>query len=258
MRCFNDSAWEQAKTQCESFDYLFQSAVQMKSLLNIDCSKLPLHGTYRVDDGKSAEPVSKKMKTGFHGMGQVDNASDLVGNDVPILPRDAKVLLLDIEGCTTSISFVKDTLFPFVLQHLEQYISTLSPEAYQELQQALERDLSSHAPDLIQSQSIDTGDIQAMVQVMVKNDFKLPSLKSMQGDMWKSGYEQSDLKGHVFADFVPTLHWMQNHGVKVYIYSSGSVQAQKLLFGYSEQVSEIFYDKIFLVQTTLKFHKLHF
>lgn len=230
----------------------------MKSLLKIDCSKLPLHGTYRVDEENSGEPVSKKMKTGFHGMGQVDNAKDLVGNDVPILPRDAKVLLLDIEGCTTSISFVKDTLFPFVLQHLEQFISTLSPEAHQELQQALEKDLTSHASDLIQSQSIDTADVQTMVQFMVKNDLKLPSLKSMQGAMWKSGYEQGDLKGHVFADFVPTLHWMQNHGVKVYIYSSGSVQAQKLLFGYSEQVSGIYYHIIFLTQALSQSKRLHF
>ena len=51
--------------------------------------------------------------------------------------------------------------------------------------------------------------------------------------MWKDGYKNGTLKGHVYEDFVPMLDWMKKYGVKVYIYSSGSVQAQKLLFGNS-------------------------
>ncbi len=62
---------------------------------------------------------------------------------------------------------------------------------------------------------------------------KRASLKALQGQRWRSGSAKGALNGHVLADFVSMLHWMQPHGVEVPIYSSGSVQAQKLLFGYS-------------------------
>jgi methylthioribulose 1-phosphate dehydratase/enolase-phosphatase E1 len=225
-------SWEQAKTQCESFDYLFQSAIQMRSM-GLDCSKLPTHGTYRVDDDNDEEHVSKKMKLGFHGLDKVDNAKDVISNEVPIVPRDGKILLLDIEGCTTSISFVKDTLFPFVLEHLDAHVNALPSDEYAPLAEALAIDLETHAPEL--ANTLDLTNVQAMVRLMVSKDFKLPSLKALQGQMWKAGYERGDIKGHVYADFVPMLHWCESHGVKVHIYSSGSVQAQKLLFGYSTQ-----------------------
>lgn len=109
LYCWGDS-WEQAKTQCESFDYLFQSAVEMKKL-GIDYSAKPRTGTYRVDKNESGDassveqPQAKRPRTdGFNGVQAADNQEDLDTNTVPILPRDAKHLLLDIEGCTTSIA----------------------------------------------------------------------------------------------------------------------------------------------------------
>jgi 2,3-diketo-5-methylthio-1-phosphopentane phosphatase len=160
-----------------------------------------------------------------------DNVRDLASNKLPILPRDGKIILLDIEGCTTAISFVKDTLFPYVLSHLEEYLSHLDPLEYNSLAEALRDDLSEEEVEEIE----DTSDCAAIVRHMVKKDLKVASLKTMQGQMWRTGYEKGDIKGHVYPDFVPMMQWMQSHGVRIYIYSSGSVEAQKLLFGYSEQ-----------------------
>jgi methylthioribulose 1-phosphate dehydratase / enolase-phosphatase E1 len=254
-------SWEQAKTQCEAFDYLFESCIKMRQM-GVDFSKLPPHGTYRIDDeADSAFTPPSHMETlkgsdcaavvtpkptpvdGFHGLARADNHDDLVSNKVPILPRDSKVLLLDIEGCTTSISFVKDTLFPYVLKHVEEYTKSLSSSEYEALATALSDDLNSHEPAqellacLQKFDKLDSliKDCHAMVKLMVEQDYKLPSLKSMQGKIWKRGYETGTLKGHVYSDFVPMLQWMENHGVHVCIYSSGSVQAQKLLFGNSIQ-----------------------
>jgi methylthioribulose 1-phosphate dehydratase/enolase-phosphatase E1 len=221
-------SWEQAKTQCEAFDYLFQSVIEM-TRLGIDPGAKPMHGTYRVDEMK--EPDAKRQKIGFHGLEKYDNADDLASNTIPILPRDGKHLLLDIEGCTTSISFVKDVLFPYVLANLDEYLKQLQTAEYNALGQALLDDLT----DAQKLQISDLNDCAVVVKYMVENDLKIQSLKAMQGRMWRAGYEKGDLKGHVFPDLVPMLHWMQNHGVKVYIYSSGSIEAQKLLFGYSEQ-----------------------
>ena len=238
-------SWEQAKTQCESFDYLFESCIKLRQM-GVDFSKVPTHGTYRVDEDMEGKERPRKPKptttkptpaAGFHGLANADNHEDLIANQIPILPRDSKVILLDIEGCTTAISFVKETLFPYVLDHIEEYVNALPPNDYQALATALADDLKSHEPaqSLIPGSSSFFTDCHAMVKLMVQNDYKLPSLKTMQGKMWKQGYESGDLKGHVYSDFVPMLQWMENHGVHVCIYSSGSVQAQKLLFGYSEQ-----------------------
>lgn len=223
-------SWEQAKTQCEAFDYLFHSVIEM-TRLGIDPGAKPMHGTYRLDEIKERDLKRQKIGTGFHGLGKYDNAIDLAANIVPLLPRDAKYLLLDIEGCTTSISFVKDVLFPYVLANLDEYLEQLPSVEYNALGKALLNDLTAEQ----KLQIPDIANCSAVVKYMVEKDLKIPSLKAMQGRLWRVGYEKGDLKGHVFPDFVPMLHWMQNHGVKVYIYSSGSVEAQRLLFGYSEQ-----------------------
>ena len=123
-------------------------------------------------------------------------------NQPPILPRDANQLLLDIEGCTTSISFVKDTLYPFSIENLESFVNALSPTDYDALANALRADLTK-----AQAEEIDTTDCTAIVKYMVRNDMKVASLKDLQGRIWKDGYEKGVLKGDVFPDFVPMLQW---------------------------------------------------
>lgn len=272
-------SWEQAKTQTESFDYLFETAVGMRKL-GIDFSVPPPGGSYRTDfdeyhkggggvgggdskkdktairkddkkedtsnDGMntnnkraaaaeaSEEPPSKKAKPttvlGWNASGDVDNAADMLSNTIPLLPRDYKYLLLDIEGCTTAISFVKDVLFPYVIEHAESYISkNLTAEEQDTLSKSLSADLT---PEQLEAVGASSGPAD-IVKYMVRNDLKVASLKSLQGKMWKDGYQNGTLKGHVYEDFIPMLDWMKSHGVQVYIYSSGSVQAQKLLFGNS-------------------------
>lgn len=260
-------SWEQAKTQCESFDYLFQTAVEMKKL-GLDCGVVPQHGSYRdgEDNGGSGTgdrgcpPAAKRHKAnnsnngptptadpttadgtassseGWKGVALVDNAQDLAANSVPILPRDCRHLLLDVEGCTTAISFVKDTLFPYVLEHIDAYLAALPPDECDALAGALRKDLTPEQGRQCVRDGADGGSADncaSMVRYMVSHDLKLASLKALQGQMWRGGYEGGTLRGHVYPDLMPTLQWMRSAGVRVYIYSSGSVQAQRLLFGHS-------------------------
>jgi methylthioribulose 1-phosphate dehydratase/enolase-phosphatase E1 len=258
-------SWEQAKTQAESFDYVFETAIGMRRL-GVDFSAIPSRGTFRTDfdeyhksgksqgetattitnnknkreaDNEDEEPPAKRAKAsststsspGWNASGDIDNQADLLSNKTPLLPRDYKYLLLDIEGCTTAISFVKDVLFPYVIEHAEDYIAkNLDADEQEELSKALKADLK---PEQIQEVGDDSSSPAAIVKYMVQNDLKVASLKSLQGKMWKDGYKNGTLKGHIYEDFVPMLEWMDRRGVKVYIYSSGSVQAQKLLFGNS-------------------------
>jgi len=272
-------SWEQAKTQAESFDYLFESAIAMKKL-GIDPSAIPPRGTYRTDYNEyhnasnnrkkkgvesttiveksnkkkredptceAGQPKAKRSKTddqssssGWNGACDIDNAEDMKSNNTPILPRDGyKHLLLDIEGCTTAISFVKDVLFPYVVENVDEYIQTnMTSEEKSTLLESLQNDLNPEQLNNFYKNNVDDDDKNSpsfLIKYMVKNDLKVASLKSFQGKMWKAGYENGTLQGQVYDDFVPMLDWMSSNGVKIYIYSSGSVQAQKLLFGHSSK-----------------------
>jgi methylthioribulose 1-phosphate dehydratase/enolase-phosphatase E1 len=234
-------SWEQAKTQCESFDYLFDTAIRMRQM-GLDPGSIPKQGTYRVDDEDL--PPAKKLKfdeSGFNGQAKTSNQNDVDSNTIPMLPKNGKVLLLDIEGCTTSIAFVKETLFPYVVDHIDAYLSTVTLEDdINSIYLSLTNDLLQ-LPDDHPCKTLVTDnreqatrkDVAALVKIMVAADVKATGLKSLQGKMWKTGYEDGAIKSHVYEDFVPTLDWCQSQGIQVYIYSSGSIEAQKLLFGHS-------------------------
>ena len=63
-------------------------------------------------------------------------------------------------------------------------------------------------------------------------DRKSTALKSLQGKIWKTGFEAGELKGTLFPEVIAAFERWSKHG-KVAIYSSGSVEAQQLLFRYS-------------------------
>ncbi|KAL3815356.1 hypothetical protein ACHAXA_002140 [Cyclostephanos tholiformis] len=233
-------SWEQAKAQCESFDYLFESAVKMRGM-GIDIGIKPSSGTYHVDkkgkgkeeeeekkEKKDEEPPAKRHKSttdvitpdalpAFNASGSCDNASDLVcaGTSIPLAPRDAKILLLDIEGTTTSISFVKDVLFPYVLENLDNHIDEMD---------------DGGISDLLLGAA---GVVKLLVKALMAHDVKATGLKSFQGKLWKAGYASGELVGHLYSDFEPMMKWCHAMDVKVCIYSSGSIAAQKLLFGHT-------------------------
>jgi len=156
---------------------------------------------------------------------------------VPLLPRDAKIVLLDIEGTTTSISFVKDVLFPYALEMLPSHLQSLSSQEQGELLERLQSDihkLDNNHPvkQELESNLNASNDIVSYVTIMMKHDVKATGLKHLQGNIWKHGYTIShELKAHVYQDFIPFLQWCESNSIQVHIYSSGSIGAQKLLFG---------------------------
>ena len=214
---------------------------------------------------EAEEGPAKKQKTvavapAFNGASSADNDVDLECNasttTIPLLPRDAKHLLLDIEGTTTSISFVKDVLFPYVLDNLEEYAKNMNDKDVHDTTLALLKDMhslddchpaklglaneSSPLADMIKNppqkiDEIDYVDIICMVKNLMREDVKATGLKSLQGKMWKSGYASGELIGHLYSDFMPLLTWCQKSNVKVSIYSSGSIAAQKLLFAHTAE-----------------------
>lgn len=196
----------------------------------------------------STEQPTKKRKiedasNGFNAATDVDNASDLKANTVPILPRDCKALLLDIEGCTTAISFVHEVLFPFARNNAPKYLEGVEEADLTAIAESLVEDVNKLEESHPSRKAIDSagdktdGDVKEKicryVNALMDNDVKATGLKGLQGKIWKAGYASGELKGHIYDDFKPMLEWCKSQGVSVSIYSSGSIGAQKLLFGHS-------------------------
>jgi len=148
------------------------------------------------------------------------------------LLNDIEVILLDIEGTTTPIDFVTETLFPFARKHLESYLINHGSEMGEDFEQLAKE----HAADVEAGNKPPDGNHRLeYLQWLMDQDRKSPALKSIQGKIWKQGYESGELKGEVYPDVVPALKRWKDRGIKIYIYSSGSVLAQKLLFGNSNE-----------------------
>lgn len=142
-----------------------------------------------------------------------------------------KLILTDIEGTTSSIAFVKDVLFPYAEKHIDEFIR-------QHQQEAAVAEQIRAAKNLIEEQQktseISLETVIAQLKQWIKDDIKATPLKTLQGMLWKQGYEQGDYKAHVYPDAVEYLQKWHQQGIPLFVYSSGSVKAQHLFFKYSE------------------------
>lgn len=154
----------------------------------------------------------------------------------------ARTVLVDIEGTTTSISFVKETLFPYVRQNLKDYIETKwEDEEFKRDYEKLKEQAKKDEEDKLDGFVAITGDkpeeekdsLLKNILWQMDNDRKTGALKQLQGHMWYDAYKTGTVKGHVYEDVLKAFESWTNNGKKIYVYSSGSVEAQKLLFGYS-------------------------
>jgi len=143
-------------------------------------------------------------------------------------------ILTDLEGTTTSIHFVHKVLFPYFLNNLDRVARLYeAAETQSEVSYAF-----SQIAETAQSEGTplprSIGDCLHYLETWTKSDRKHPALKSLQGMVWREGYELGALKGHVYADVLPALQRWQAAGIGIGIYSSGSVAAQRLLVQHSE------------------------
>ena len=140
--------------------------------------------------------------------------------------KNIQAIVTDIEGTTSSISFVKDVLFPYAKNNLAQYVNKNSHK--QEVKEQLEG-VASDCNILIN----DTEQIIQQLLNWIESDTKATALKSLQGMIWQKGYENNDYQAHMYDDAVSELnHWAQKN-IPLFVYSSGSVLAQKLFFKHS-------------------------
>ncbi|MEW6764561.1 MAG: acireductone synthase [Pseudomonadota bacterium] len=138
-----------------------------------------------------------------------------------------KAIVTDIEGTTSSIDFVHKVLFPYARERIADFVraNAENPEVREQIE-AVGREVGDDHIPLEEA-------ILHLVE-WIDEDRKITPLKALQGMLWEVGYRNGDFTGHMYPDAVEWLRRWHGQGIRLYVYSSGSVQAQKLLFGHSD------------------------
>ncbi len=135
-------------------------------------------------------------------------------------------IVTDIEGTTTDIEFVHKVLFPYAAQRLPDFVRRHATDA------AVRAILDAVRADMNAPDTHDEAVIACLLD-WTAADRKITPLKQLQGLIWETGFRQGDFRGHLYADAYANLKRWHEQGVPLYIFSSGSVKAQKLLFGHT-------------------------
>lgn len=152
-----------------------------------------------------------------------------------------RAILLDIEGTTTPISFVYDVLFPFAREHVREFLEQQLETP--ELQQPLQLLRNEHTADAHQnpappnldsrSRAEQISSLVNYINWLMDRDRKSTGLKALQGKIWELGYQDGALQAYVYPDVATAFKRWRNLEATIAIFSSGSVLAQKLLFGHT-------------------------
>ena len=152
--------------------------------------------------------------------------------------EEYSVCLFDIEGTTTPISFVHETLFPYSKDKIGDFIlnGKLDPKIVKELIEENRKDISEgffSAPILGSDYIVNLQVLVSYLQYLIRVDRKSKPLKEIQGNIWKIGYDKGELKSILFSDVPDFFSRLEERKIKIAIYSSGSVEAQKYIFKHS-------------------------
>jgi len=134
-----------------------------------------------------------------------------------------KGIVTDIEGTTSSLSYVKEVMFPYSKRRLRDFLkSNWEKPEVKSIIERLSRRLGKEV------------DVELAVKTFeewIEKDLKDGLLKELQGHIWEEGFSKGELKGHVYPDAYEKLRELKERGYRLFVYSSGSVKAQKLFFG---------------------------
>jgi enolase-phosphatase E1 len=159
------------------------------------------------------------------------------------MSKITKAIVTDIEGTTSSISFVHEVLFPYASKNLESFIRNNLAEPFitKSIREVINYGSDGDSYELnacsAPVQDLSEREISHALDVLrhwIQLDMKIKPLKDLQGLIWEDGYKTGAFKGHIYEDAYKALVAWHEQGIKLYVYSSGSVLAQKLIFGYTE------------------------
>ncbi|HWO99449.1 MAG TPA: acireductone synthase [Methylococcus sp.] len=137
-----------------------------------------------------------------------------------------RAILTDIEGTTSSLSFVKDILFPYARARMADFIRSHADDE-------MIGNLLNETREAAGDPTLDDEAVIGHLLAWIDEDRKITPLKALQGLIWEEGYRRGDFQGHVYEDAVRHLRAWHAQGLRLFIFSSGSVHAQELLFAHT-------------------------
>lgn len=150
-----------------------------------------------------------------------------------------KLVLLDIEGTVSPLAFVHEVMFPFARREMRGFLEkhAEAPSMIEALEQ-MARDagtssLSVWCPHPAAGSEARDWIVQ-QAHALMDADVKQTGLKLLQGLVWERGFRDGSLCATLFPDVAPELRRLKDAGLELRIYSSGSVQAQRLFFAHAE------------------------
>jgi 2,3-diketo-5-methylthio-1-phosphopentane phosphatase len=219
---------------------LFWFNLETEPIFNLFCEKGDLisvpAGTKHWFDAGISNPFVKAIRIFSDENGWVPNYTDSkteqkYSNFKLPLKHRVNFILTDIEGTTTSISFVTNILFPYFIDNIEKLKNLYN---IKEVKEAFEQ--TKLLAKKLDNEILNTDDeIINKLKSWAVNDKKITPLKALQGYIWEDAYKTGKIKGHVYDDVPKMLEkWKKNYKLNIGIFSSGSIAAQKQLFEYSE------------------------
>ncbi|MFJ3673745.1 acireductone synthase [Streptomyces sp. NPDC090106] len=139
------------------------------------------------------------------------------------LVYDVDAVVLDIEGTTSATGFVVDVLYPYSRSRFGALLSERSgdPDVARAVAQVREE---------LGDPDADAATVEKTLNTWLDEDRKATPLKTLQGVIWSEGFARGDLVSHFYDDVVPRLRAWHTAGTRLYVYSSGSVAAQRAWF----------------------------
>lgn len=146
-----------------------------------------------------------------------------------------KTIVLDIEGTTIPIDFVRETLFPYAKSKLGAFLAAGLASLRDEIAE-LKSEYRKDFQDQIYGRKFAEDDPETVakyLEFLIDVDRKSTPLKSIEGRIWRAGFESGDLESPVFADVPGALADWRSEGRTIAVFSSGSVLAQRLIFSHT-------------------------
>lgn len=163
------------------------------------------------------------MGDGSLGESAVRPLNDLIKMAADKNTTRLRLVLLDIEGTTLPISYVQKTLFPYAAARLQKFVEENGSDP-----------LVRTAIGDVQRLASDRPPIEQLLE-WLDEDRKEAPLKTLQGLIWKQGYESGDLETPLYPDVGPVLQLWKSRNLRLAVYSSGSVMAQRLIYGHTSE-----------------------
>lgn len=137
-----------------------------------------------------------------------------------------RAIVVDTAGTTTDLDFIHNVLFPYSVKALPEFLE-------RNQHNVLVDNCISDVRDIALEPDASLARVTEILQQWVMEDRKA-TLKTLQGLIWKEGYAKGEFTGHIYPDFITAIKAYRAQNLRVYSFSSGSAEAQAMLFGHSD------------------------